>query len=147
MRESSRALAAGIDLQVPTGDEQNLLGSARLELAFIALSASEAHGAPSERGVWWNGRACWRATCARSVKADMPDQFHCGGTDLAVNPRLSLVLDLLGQRLVRSPQLSTFDFSRRSVSSVNLRDLQFQTASFWTSSYQWGSRPIWRRAC
>ena len=70
------------------------------------------------------------------VKADLPDQFHYAvGTDLAVSPRLSIVLDLLGQRLVHSPRLSTFDFAAEGpAGSVSLRDLQFQTASFWTSS-------------
>jgi hypothetical protein len=138
MRESSRALAAGIDLRVPTGDEQNLLGSGAIGARpFIALSASYGLAAPHLNAAYqWNGKSVLAGDVREGVKADIPDQFHYAvGTDLAVNPRLSLVLDLLGQRLLHSPRLSTFDFlAEGPAGSVNLRDLQFQTASFWTSS-------------
>ena len=43
MREGSRALAAGLDTRLPTGDEQNLLGAGAMGLRpFAAVSA--AHG-------------------------------------------------------------------------------------------------------
>ena len=70
------------------------------------------------------------------IKADMPDQFgYAVGTDVTVNPRLSLVFDVLGQRVLHSPRLSTFDFEAEGpAGTVNLRDLRFETASFWTTS-------------
>jgi len=69
-------------------------------------------------------------------KADLPDQFQYAiGSDVAVNPHLSVVFDVLGQRFIRSPRLSTFDFlAEGAAGSVNLRDLQFDTSSFWTTS-------------
>jgi hypothetical protein len=52
-----------------------------------------------------------------------------------VNPRLSLVLDLVGQRVINSPRLSTFTFvATGPAGSVALRDLRFQNASYWASS-------------
>jgi hypothetical protein len=138
MREGTRALAAGVDLRLPTGDEQNLLGAGAVGVRpFVALSASFARAAPHANAAFqWNGKSLLAGDVREGLKGDMPDQFNYAvGTDVTVNPRLSLLFDLLGQRLVRSPRLSTFDFvAVGPFGSVSLRDLQFQTASFWTSS-------------
>ena len=138
MREGTRSLAAGVDLRLPTGDERNLLGSGAIGVRpFIAVSASYRAAAPHLNAAYqWNGKSLLAGDVRERVKADMPDQFHYAvGTDVTVNARLSLLFDLLGQRLVHSPRLSTFNFlAEGPAGSVNLRDLQFQTASFWTSS-------------
>lgn len=138
MREGPRSLAAGLDLRLPTGDEQNLLGSGALGARpFVALSASYRAASPHLNAAYqWNGKSLLAGDVRERVKADLPDQFqYAVGTDVSVNPRLSLIFDLLGQRLVRSPRLTTFDFvAEGPAGSVKLRDLQFQTASFWTSS-------------
>jgi hypothetical protein len=138
MREGTRSLAAGVDLRLPTGDERNLLGSGAIGVRpFIAVSASYRAAAPHLNAAYqWNGKSLLAGDVRDRVKADMPDQFHYAvGTDVTVNARLSLLFDLLGQRLVHSPRLSTFNFlAEGPAGSVNLRDLQFQTASFWTSS-------------
>ena len=45
------------------------------------------------------------------------------------------MFDLLGQRFIKSPRLSTFDFvADGPAGSVNLQDLRFDTSSFWTTS-------------
>ncbi|MEO6239561.1 MAG: hypothetical protein ABIQ52_21400 [Vicinamibacterales bacterium] len=138
MREGPRSLAVGVDLRLPTGDELNLLGSGALGVRpFIAVSASYRAASPHLNVAYqWNGRSLLAGDVRDRVKADMPDQFHYAvGTDVTVNPRLSLLVDLIGQRLVKSPRLATFDFvAAGPAGSANLRDLQFQTASFWTSS-------------
>lgn len=138
MRESNRSLAAGVDLRMPTGDEQNLLGSGTLGVRpFVALSASYGAASPHANAAYqWNGRSLLGGDVRDRVKGVMPDQFHYAlGSDVAVNPRLSLLFDLLGQRVVHSPRLTTFDFvAGGPAGRVNLRDLKFTTASFWTSS-------------
>jgi hypothetical protein len=138
MREGRRSLAAGVDLRLPTGDEQNLLGSGTSGVRpFAALSASYAGLAPHVNVAYqWNGRSVLAGDVRERVKADMPDQFQYAlGTDVTVNPRLSLLFDVLGQRFVHSPRLSTFSFVAEGPSaSVTLPDLEFRTASFWTSS-------------
>ena len=79
---------------------------------FVALSASYRALAPHLNAAYqWNGKSLLAGDVRDDFKADMPDQFHYAiGTDLAVNQHLSLLVDLLGQRLVHSPRLSTFDF-------------------------------------
>jgi hypothetical protein len=138
MREGTRSLAAGVDLRLPTGDEQNLLGAGALGFRpFVALSASFGAMAPHANAAYqWNGKSLLAGDVRDRIKADMPDQFHYVlGTDITVNPRLSLLFDLLGQRLVHSPRLSTFDFvAEGPAGRADLRDLEFRTASFWTSA-------------
>ena len=138
MREGRRSLAAGVDLRLPTGDERNLLGSGAPGLRpFAALSATYGVAAPHVNVAYqWNGRSVLAGDVREGLKADIPDQFHYAvGTDLTVNPRLSLLIDVLGQRLIRSPRLSTFTFlAEGPFGAASLRDLQFQTASFWTTS-------------
>ena len=138
MREGRRALAAGLDVRVPSGDEQNLLGSGALGARpFAAFSTTLGVAAPHVNVAYqWNGRSVLAGDVREHTKADMPDQVQYAiGTDVAVNPRLSLVFDVLGQRFIRSPRLTTFDFvAEGPAGSVELRDLQFTTSSFWTTS-------------
>jgi hypothetical protein len=138
MREGRRALAAGVDARLPTGDELNLLGSGAFGVRpFAALSATYGPVAPHVNVAYqWNGRSVLAGDVTAGVKGGMPDQFqYAAGADVTVSPRLNLIFDLLGQRLLQSPRLSTFPFvATGPYGSVPLRDLQFQTASFWTGS-------------
>ena len=138
MKEGPRALAAGIDVRLPTGDEENLLGSGAAGIRpFVALSASEGALAPHVNVAYqWNGRSLLAGDVRTRRKADLPDAFvYAVGTDLSVNARLSLVFDILGQRIINSPRLSTYDFlAVGPVASVTLADLTFDTASFWTTA-------------
>jgi hypothetical protein len=138
MREGPRALAAGIDFRLPTGDEQNLLGSGAAGIRpFVALSGGHRALAPHANLAYqWNGKSVLAGDVRADRKADMPDQFlYAFGTDISVNPRLSLVLDVLGSRIINSPRLSTFTFNATGpFGSVPLPDLQFSSSSFWTSN-------------
>ena len=138
MREGHRSLAAGMDVRVPSGDELNLLGSGAMGVRpFAALSTSYGAASPHVNLAYqWNGRSVLAGDAREGIKADLPDQFVCAaGTDVSVNARLSLVFDVLGQRVLHSPRLSTFDFAAVGpAGTVNLQDLRFDTASFWTTS-------------
>ena len=113
MKEGGRALAAGVDIRVPSGDEENLLGSGAAGLRpFAAYSGSFRAMAPHVNVAYlWNGKSLLAGDVATRRKADLPDQFvYAVGTDLSVNRKFSLVLDLLGQRIINSPRISTFPF-------------------------------------
>ena len=136
MREGTRALAAGLDVRVPTGDEQNLLGTGAAGLRpFAAISATLGRFGPHANIAYqWNGRSLLAGDVRNRVEADLPDQFQYAlGTDLNVNNRLSILFDLLGQRLMNSPQLSTYTLNATGAAgTVNLPDIRFATESFWT---------------
>ena len=75
-------------------------------------------------------------------KGDLPDQFiYIVGSDISVNPRLSLVLDVVGQHVINSPRLSTFAFAATGPAGrAALQDLRFQNASYWGSSGALGTK-------
>ena len=93
IREGSRALAAGIDVRIPTGDELNLLGTGAMGLRpFAAVSGAAGVFAPHANIAYqWNGQSVLAGDVRAATKADLPDQFQYAlGSDIAVNPRFSM---------------------------------------------------------
>jgi hypothetical protein len=138
VREGARALAAGVDLRLPTGDERNLLGSGAMGIRpFAAFSTSLGRFAPHANvGYQWNGKSVIAGDVATETDADLPDHFlYAVGGDFSVTDRLSLVADLAGQRVLNSPRLSTrVSTIEGPAGTVTLPDLQFATASYWVNS-------------
>ena len=137
MREGPRAFAAGLDVRLPTGDEQNLLGAGAFGVRpFAAYSASYRAFAPHANLAYqWNGRSVLAGDVRTDVDADLPDQlFYAIGTDLSVNSRFSIVFDVLGQRVINSPRLSTYTLTASGAAgSADLADIRFSTGSYWTT--------------
>lgn len=142
MREGTRALAAGVDVRLPTGDEQNLLGSGAAGLRpFAAMSASFGALAPHVNLAYqWNGSSVLAGDLRASEKGNLPDQFtYAVGADMVVGDRLSVVVDLFGQRVINSPRLQSRASTRTGVAgSVTLPDIRFVTESYWASSAGFG---------
>jgi hypothetical protein len=138
LKESSRALAVGVDARLPTGDEQNLLGAGAAGIrAFSAFSTSLARFAPHVNVAYqWNGKSNLAGDVRSRRKQDLPDQFLWAlGTDFGINNRLSIVFDLLGRRVIDSPQLSTYEFvAQGPAGTVSLPDIRFEPASYWVNN-------------
>jgi hypothetical protein len=142
MREGARALGAGLDVRMPTGDEQNLLGSGAVGIRpFVAFSSQMGAFAPHFNAAYqWNGESLIGGNVREGVKGDLPDQFtYAIGGDVLVAPRLSMIVDLFGQRVVSSPRLIAVESTRSGVAgSVTLDDIRFVNESYWTSSGSFG---------
>jgi hypothetical protein len=142
MREGTRALAAGLDVRMPTGDEQNLLGAGAVGIRpFVAFSSQMGAFAPHVNAAYqWNGESLIGGNVREGVKGDLPDQFtYAIGGDVLVAPRLSVIVDLFGQRVVSSPRLIAVESTRSGVAgSVTLDDIRFVNESYWTSSGSFG---------
>jgi hypothetical protein len=138
MKEGPRAFGAGIDVRLPTGDEQNLLGAGAAGVRpFAAFSSAWGPFAPHANvGYQWNGKSVLAGDVIGDVKADLPDQFvYAVGTDLSVNERFSVVFDWLGQRVLDSPRLLTTTFTATGVAgTVTLPDITFEQVSYWSSA-------------
>ena len=137
LREGSRAFAAGVDVRLPTGDEQNLLGAGAAGLRPFAAFSS-AWGASRRTptsAISGTARACSPATSSATSRRDLPDQFiYALGSDLSVNARFSVVFDWLGQRVIDSPRLLTATFTATGAAgSVTLPDIRFEQVSYWSS--------------
>jgi hypothetical protein len=137
MREGTRALAAGVDIRVPTGDEQNLLGAGAGGVRpFAAFSSSYGAFSPHVNLAYqWNGRSVLAGDVHENIKAPLPDLFtYAVGGDLSLNNRFSIVFDVLGQRVLDSPRLSTYTLNASGAAgSASLPDIRFSTASYWAA--------------
>ena len=138
IREGTRALAAGLDVRVPTGDEQNLLGAGAMGLRpFAAFSSSfGAFGPHANVAYQWNGRSVLAGDIRAGRKSDLPDQFlYVLGSDLGVNQRFSIVFDVLGQRVLNSPRLSRYTLAATGqAGSADLPDIKFANGSYWATN-------------
>lgn len=138
LREGPRALAVGVDLRLPTGDEQNLLGSGAAGIRpFAAFSTSIGAFAPHANLAYqWNGKSVLAGDVRVNEKAHLPDRFiYVLGGDLGINERLSIVADVMGQRVLSSPQLSTRITTLTGAGeTVTLPDIRFTEASYWVNS-------------
>ena len=137
MREGPRAFAAGVDVRVPTGDEQNLLGAGAPGVRpFAAFSASYRAFAPHANiSYQWNGRSVLAGDVRDDIEAPLPDQFlYAVGSDFSVNNRFSIVFDVLGQRVLDSPRLSTYTLAASGAAgSADLPDIRFANGSYWSA--------------
>jgi hypothetical protein len=138
LREGPRALAAGVDVRLPTGDERNLLGSGATGIRpFAAFSTAFGPFAPHANIAYqWNGESVVAGDVESGTKADLPDRFiYALGSDLGVTDRFSIVFDITGQRVLDSPRLLTRETTASGpAGTVTLPDIRFETDSYWVSS-------------
>ena len=142
MREGTRAFAAGVDIRMPTGDENNLLGSGALGVRpFAAVSSSIGPFAPHANVAYqWNGESSLAGDPRTGETADLPDQFtYVVGADVLMAQRLSVIFDIFGHRVIDSPRLVSRVSTRTGAAgSVTLNDIVFTSESYWTASGAFG---------
>ncbi len=96
------------DVRFPTGDEEDLLGSGAWGVKpLVVLSWELGRFSPHVNvGYQWNGESVLGGDIASGRKEDMPDQFlYAGGADVGVHKNVTLVVDLIGQKVVDAPRL------------------------------------------
>ncbi len=129
----SKALAVAVDVRLPTGDEENLLGSGSFGVKpFVALSFANHFASPHFNvGYQWNGQSLLAGDVLTGEKADLPDQFvYAAGIDLGVSERITLAFDLLGLRVFDSPQLTARTFTGLDAAATTFPDISFETKSY-----------------
>lgn len=98
-------LAAGLDLRVPTGDEENLLGTGgtQTKLYFVASGGAQRIAPHVNVGYTFSAGGGYGAA---EVSSDQPNEFnYTFGFDTALTPRLTFAADLLGRSLIDSGRL------------------------------------------
>jgi Putative MetA-pathway of phenol degradation len=104
-------VAAGVDVRLPTGDEENFLGSGALGVKPFGIVSYSARVSPhAEIGYEINGKSIlagdFVGPTAPNSKNSLPNRFiYVVGADVAVVKRLTAAFDLYGQRLFDVPQL------------------------------------------
>jgi hypothetical protein len=99
------ALALGADVRVPSGDEKNFLGSGAAGFEpFLAMSYRARISPHADIGYEFNGSSILAGDIDTGTKGRLPDQlFYSAGVDAGVTRKLTLAVDLLGERLYDAP--------------------------------------------
>ena len=130
-RSQRSGFALGLDLRLPTGDERNLLGTgAPAVQPFAAWSATYGALAPHVNiGYQWNGSSILAGDIEAGVSEDLPDvAVYALGAVVAVHPRVTLALDVLGRYIIDSPRVRLTDFHALDGRSV-FPNITFDTGS------------------
>lgn len=125
-------LGLGVDVRLPTGDEEDLLGSGAPGVKpFVILSYSSRVVSPHLNLAYqWNGDSLLAGDPVSGTKGDLPDQFqYAAGADIALSDGLTLAADLLGRYVVDSPRLRPRSFQALDGHST-FPDIGFTTESF-----------------
>lgn len=107
-KRETNAVAVGVDVRLPTGDEMNLLGSGAAGLQPFAIwSATYDNVSPHASVSYkWNGSSVLAGNPATGEAAHFPNQAAYGlGADIIITPRLTVAFDLLGQYLINTERL------------------------------------------
>ena len=124
-------IALGLEARLPTGQEENLLGSGSLGLkAFEAVSATFGRVTPHvDVGYQWNGRTVLAGDVTTGVKGDLPNELsYVVGADVGIEKRLSIAFDVLGRHSTNAPRLSSSTFTPAG-SRETFQDIAFDVAS------------------
>jgi hypothetical protein len=131
-RLQSSAFAVGCSVRLPTGDEMNLLGSGAAGLQPFGIW-SGTYGKISPHlnvSYHWNGSSVLAGNPATGESAHFPNQFtYAAGSELGLNPRLTLVFDLLGAYTIDAQRLRPQTFHALDGRSV-FPNIGFERASF-----------------
>jgi hypothetical protein len=134
-------LALALDLRMPTGDEENLLGAGAWGVRPFA-AASFQLGAFSPHvnvGYQWNGKSLLAGNVVTGESADLADELaYVAGADVALGGRLTLCADLVGRYVIDSSRVSTTTFTGLDAAQTQFPDIRFEQASFNQSSLALG---------
>jgi hypothetical protein len=132
-RQGANGVALGGEVRLPTGDEEDLLGSGAAGFKpFIAFSSAHERFSPHVKLAYqWNGKSILAGdVIARGDKADLPDQlFYEVGADFGVAEKLTIAIDLLGRRVIDGERLVNETF-RALDNRSTFPNVRFQTGSF-----------------
>ena len=128
----SNSLAFALEGRLPTGDEEEFLGSGAFGLkpAVIFSSSHKVVSFHLNAAYQWNGESLLAGNVQTGEMADMPDQFlYSSGIAVAVAKNLTLVGDLLGRHFIDTPRLRAATFTALD-GRTTLPDIKFESGSF-----------------
>lgn len=99
------AVALGGNIRVPSGDEKNFLGSGAAGVEpFLAVSYRARISPHANLGYEFNGSSILAGDPITELKGRLPDQLlYSAGLDAGITRKLTLAVDLLGERLYGAP--------------------------------------------
>lgn len=128
-RTARQAVAVGVDVKLPTGDEMNLLGTGSTAVQpYGVWSSSFGPFSPHvNAGYRWNGASVLASDPGSGQAQDLPDVVvYSAGGAIEVHRRLTLAVDVLGRTVINSPRLSRSTFRGLDAARTPFPDIAFQ---------------------
>jgi len=127
-------IAVGGELRIPSGDEQNFLGSGAVGIKPYVVFARTGRVAPHlNLGYQWNGSSPL-AVGANGKQSNLPGYFaYTFGADIGVAKYLTVAADFVGQHYFDAPQVTT---PEDVTVPVNKQDMTFSSIGPANGSYE-----------
>jgi len=132
VRSSNFGVAFGLESRLPTGDEENLLGTGALTLKpFLVMSAPHGAFSPHLNAAYqWNGKSLLGGNVLSGEKQDLPDAALLAlGADIGINKKLTVAFDFVGRHVIDGEQVVQETFTALNGHS------QFPNVHFTRGSY------------
>jgi hypothetical protein len=131
LESKTQALAAGLDLRLPTGDETNLLGTGATQTTLLLIASSNYDKLAPHLNIGYTFTGD-----SNSPFFNLADEFHYRfGTEFAATPKLTVNADLLGRnlrdagRLQEQPRTFNYMSATGVPGSTTVNELAFQSGS------------------
>src|ERR1700730_14963927 len=113
LKAEKAGLALGLDVHLPTGDEQNFLGSGTWGLRpFMTFSYAGRVSPHASFGYQRNGDSVLRGDVSTNTSAHLPDIItYSAGADAGITGRFTISADFLGQSLVSAKKIAASTFT------------------------------------
>jgi hypothetical protein len=138
VRKGHRGIAAGVELRMPSGDEDDLLGSGAWGVRpFAVVSFAYRRLSPHlNLGYQWNGASVLAGDLKTGEKRGLPDRITTAvGADVGLSERMTLAVDLLTNVVMRSPRLGMNQFQVQGpLGSAVFDDIGFTEESYVTTN-------------
>jgi len=101
LRVAGGGLAAAVDLRLPTGDKNNLLGAGGTQAKFLLVASTERGRLGQHVNLGYTAaHSDVAGTVAGLSAASLPDEFnYTGGVEFIASPRLTVTGDVVGRTL------------------------------------------------
>ena len=121
LRMAGGGLAAAVDLRLPTGDKNELLGAGGAQAKFLLVASNERGRFGQHVNIGYTAAEGKVAgTLAGLTSAPLPDEInYSGGVEFVANPRLTVIGDVVGRTLRGAGRLDVvskaFEYNARAV--------------------------------
>lgn len=113
--QAGGGLAVGVDLRLPTGDAENLLGTGAAATTFTLIGSTTRGKLAPHFNIGFTASG-------ESDVVNIPNEFgYRLGTEIVASPRVTLAADLIGRTLLDAGRLELTDVTHNFFSSTGVR--------------------------
>ncbi|HEY7186429.1 MAG TPA: hypothetical protein VH436_07765 [Vicinamibacterales bacterium] len=118
-------LAAAVDVRLPTGNEDQLLGAGGTQAKFLLVASSQRGRVGQHLNLGYTvAQGTVAGTLAGQASASLPDEInYSGGAEIVMTPRLTLMGDIVGRTLRGAGRLDLVgkNFEYSDISKIPLQ--------------------------